>query len=154
MAIIGATMVEVCIFSRKRTRVRYLLLRRSKDEKIYPNLWQFVTGSIEKGEKAWQAATREMREETGMKPKTLWVVPYVSSFYDPGWDSVTLMPFFGAEVEEERDPLLSDEHESFAWLSYEKAVSRLVWPGQKRGIEIIQHFIVKGKNSEHIKRLP
>ena len=154
MAIISATMVEVCIFSRKRTRVRYLLLRRSWDEKIYPNLWQFVTGSIEKGETAWAAAGREMMEETGMKPNVLWVVPYVNPFYDPAWDSVNLMPLFAAEVGEDRDPILSPEHESFAWLSYEKAMSRLVWPGQKRGLEIIHDFIAKGKNSEHIKRIP
>ncbi|HUL42978.1 MAG TPA: NUDIX pyrophosphatase [Bacteroidota bacterium] len=153
MAIVTATLVEVCIFSRKRRRVRYLLLRRSKDEKIYPNLWQFVTGSIEKGEKAWQAAVREFSEETGLKPKSLSVVPYVNSFYDPGWDSVNLMPFFAAEVEGDRDPVLSDEHESFAWLPYERAVSRLVWPGQIRGLEIVHRFISLGKNSEHIRRV-
>jgi len=154
MAIISATMVEVCIFSRKRTGARYLLLRRSRDEKVYPNLWQFVTGSIEKGETAWAAAGREMMEETGMKPKVLWVAPYVNSFYDPGWDSVNLMPLFAAEVEEARNPILSPEHQSFAWLSYEKSMSRLVWPGQKRGLEIIHEFIATGKNSEHIKRIP
>jgi len=153
MAIIAATMVEVCIFTIEKNEPLYLLLRRSDHEKIYPGIWQFVTGSIEKGEKASNAALRELAEETGMKPKAFWVVPYINSFYDPGWDSVNLMPVFVAEVEPNKNPVLSAEHEEFEWLPLEKALERLVWPGQKEGMKIVHEYIVKGKQAAALRRL-
>ena len=153
MAMMTARMIEVCIFTINNNEPMYLLLRRSDKERIYPGIWQFVTGSIEKGEKASNAALRELAEETGMKPKAFWVVPYINSFYDPGWDSVNLMPVFAAEVEPDKKPVLSAEHEEFEWLPFEKALERLVWPGQKEGMKIVHEYIVKGKQAAALRRL-
>ena len=37
---------------------------------MYEHLWQGVAGKIEKGEQSWQAAIRELKEETGLDIKT------------------------------------------------------------------------------------
>ncbi|HSJ54693.1 MAG TPA: NUDIX domain-containing protein, partial [Anaerolineae bacterium] len=45
---------------------RILLLRRAGEH--LPGLWSQVAGGIESGERGWQAALRELAEETGLVP--------------------------------------------------------------------------------------
>ncbi|OOF69410.1 dihydroneopterin triphosphate diphosphatase [Rodentibacter caecimuris] len=52
--------VLVVIYARNSGRV--LMLQRQDD----PTFWQSVTGTIETGEKPFQTALREVREETGI----------------------------------------------------------------------------------------
>ncbi len=153
MPIIAATIVEVCVFKLEQRTPQYLLLQRAKSEKLYPGIWQFVTGSIEKKEKAVDAALRELTEETGLKPKAFWVVPYVNSFYDPRWDSVNLSPAFAAEVSSSKKPLLSDEHIDFQWCSYSEANRKLVWPGQRQCLKITHEYIVKNATAGKLTRI-
>ncbi len=153
MALIYSKMVEVCIFTRKKGIPTYLLLHRSKEEKVYPNLWQYVTGSIEGSEKAFETARREVLEETGLKPIALRAVPHISSFYDPGWDTVNLLPLFAAEVEKKEDPVLSSEHYEFGWFSYKKAQHMLVWPSHREGLRVVHEYIARGESAGFIQNL-
>ncbi len=153
MTAIACKIVEVCIFKFQEDRPYYLLLHRSKDEAIYPGIWQFVSGSIEGDEKAADAAQRELREETGFTPAGFWVVPFVNSFYDPGWDSVNLSPLFAAQVLPGDEPKLSHEHYEFGWYLFDEAVRKLVWPGQREGMRIVHEYIVGGKNAAGLTRL-
>ena len=153
MPLIAGKIIEVCVFKFEKDRAWYLLLHRSKDEKIYPNLWQFVSGSIEGDEKAVDAAYRELLEETGMNPKAFWVVPFVNSFYDPEWDSINLSPMFAAQVEIGDAPKLSHEHFEFEWFSYADAARKLVWPGQREGLRIVHEYIVGGQSAVKLTRI-
>ena len=53
-------------------KIQFLLLKRA-GTKNYEHLWQGVAGKIEKGESAWQAALRELDEETSLKPKCMFI---------------------------------------------------------------------------------
>lgn len=139
--------IEVCIFQFANDRASYLLLHRSKDDEMYPNLWQFVTGSLHSNETAVNGAIRELREETGLEPHAIWVVPYVNMFYDEQRDAVNLNPLFAVQIKPGTSPVLSHEHQQFEWLTYEDARSRLVWPGQQEGLRIVHEFIVAGKDA-------
>ena len=152
MPSIACRIVEVCVFKIERNRPLYLLLHRSKDEKIYPGIWQFISGCIEGPEKAIDAARREFAEETGMKLIGLWVVPFVNSFFDDAYDAVNLSPLFAVEVEPGEQPKLSSEHYEFQWLSYEDALKRLVWPGQRQGLSIVHEYIVGGEEAARLVR--
>ena len=94
-----------------------------------------------------KAAFRELREETGLEPLDIWVVPYVNSFYDHRRDTVNLSPVFAAQVKLGIAPVLSGEHQRFEWLGYEDALRRLVWPGQRDGLRIVHEFIVAGREA-------
>jgi len=154
MPVIGCRIVEVCCFRFAKDRPEYLLLRRSPGEKIYPNLWQFVSGAINDGERAIDAGIREFSEETGLTPTGFWVVPFVNTFYDHDYDVVNLSPFFAAQVKPEDEPELSDEHHRYEWLPYEQARKRLVWPGQRQGLDIVHTFVVGGEQAGIVTKVP
>ena len=147
MPIIACRIVEVCVFRFVKNRAEYLLLKRSPDEKIYPNLWQLVSGTINDGEAAHAAALRELNEETRLIPRTFWVVPHVNTFYDPEYDAVNLSPLFAAQVEDGHEPTLSSEHSHHEWLPYSEAWRRLVWPGQRQGLETVEKYVIGGEEA-------
>jgi len=145
MPLIACRIIEVCVFRFVHDHPEYLLLQRSADEPIHPSLWQFISGSINDGEKATDAALREMSEETALTPHLFWVVPHVNTFYDHAYDAVNLSPFFAAQVHVGDEPTLSAEHQRYEWLRYPEARRRLVWPGQRQGLEIVKDYIIGGE---------
>lgn len=154
MATIVCRIIEVCVFRFINDRAEYLVLKRSPTEKMYPGLWQFVSGSIEDREKAVDAALRELKEETGMSPKRFWVVPHTNTFYDPSYDAVHVSPLFAAQVEYGDEPKLSSEHCEHEWLPFAEAHRRLVWPGQRFGLEIISRYILGGEEAGVLTEIP
>jgi 8-oxo-dGTP pyrophosphatase MutT (NUDIX family) len=153
MANVVSRTVEVCVFKREKGDVRYLLLKRSDDEPLYPGMWQLVTGSIKDGEHAVKAAVREFQEETGLEVLRFWVVPFVNSFYVAENDTVHASPLFAVEIESGREPRLSHEHQSSEWCSYEEATAVLVWPGQRFGLQIVHEYIVGGQEASRLLSL-
>ena len=54
---------------RDADRLEILLIRRAA-HRIFPGLWQCVTGGVEPGERVPAAAMREVREETAARPRS------------------------------------------------------------------------------------
>ena len=98
MANIKVRVIDAYIYRKTKKGILYLILRRAKT-KIYEHLWQGVAGKIEKGEKAWEAAVRELKEETGLDPARIFVADHVSRFYETHGDRLNLVPVFGIEVD-------------------------------------------------------
>ncbi len=130
--------VEAHIIRKIENDIEFLLLKRSPEEN-YPNLWQMVTGRIDDGEKIYETAVREIKEETGLSPQKLWVVPNVNSFYSPQRDKVFSVPVFAALVDS-REVILSEEHSEFQWLKKDEAKPLLAWPGQRMSVDIIHEY--------------
>ena len=139
--------IDAYVFNRKNKGIRFLLLKRAKT-KIYEHLWQGVAGKIEAGEAAWEAATRELKEETGFEPVRIFVADHVSKFYEAHGDWVNMVPVFGIEVEDE-EVKLSDEHCEFKWVDFNTAHQTLIWSGQKDGIAAI--FNMLNSDDDRIK---
>jgi len=139
--------IDAYVFNRKNKEIRFLLLKRAKT-KIYEHLWQGVAGKIEAGETSWEAAIRELKEETGFEPVRIFVADHVSKFYEAHGDWVNMVPVFGIEVEDE-EVLLSDEHCEFKWVDFNTAHQTLIWSGQKDGITAI--FNMLNSDDDRIK---
>ena len=146
--------VEVCVFRFRENRAEYLLLKRSAADNLYPGMWQTVTGTMRRGEKGTEAALREFREETGLRPAGFWVVPFVNAFYDHQRDAMNLVPFFAIQIDDRSEVVLSDEHDQFEWLGIGPALKRLVWPGQREGLGIVDSYIVAGETAGRLLSLP
>ena len=111
---------------------KFLMLKRSQ-QKIYPGIWQCVTGKIKPREKPIQAAIRELTEETGLSVINTWTVDQVNHFYESEFDRMNLIPIFGVEV----DSLivkLSDEHCDYKWCDIKEAQRLFTWTQQKNGL--------------------
>ena len=130
MTDVVAQLVDLHVMRWQEGAPRYLVMRRSPNE-IYEHIWQGVTGKINTGETAWQTCLRELKEETGLEPTHLWAVDHVNLFYEPATDTLHTIPVFGAEVEE-REVVLSKEHQEYRWCSVEEAAALLLWYQQRR----------------------
>lgn len=153
MPSIFCRIVEICVFKFERDQPWYLLLHRSKDEPVYPNIWQLISGVIEENERAVDAAVRELTEETRLKPNAFWNVPFVNSFYDHVHDVVNVSPLFAAQVDVGSEPKLSGEHDDYGWFTFQDAFGKLVWPGQRFGLQVVREYIVEGGCASHLVRL-
>ena len=125
----------------------YLLLKRSS-EQMYPGIWQCVTGKIEAGEKPHETALRELKEETGLTPLTIWTVDQVNHSFEAKQNRMNLIPIFGVEVESEI-VILSTEHTEYKWCKIDEGVDLLLWNQQKQGLKTFHKMI-----TEESKKLP
>jgi dATP pyrophosphohydrolase len=150
MTSVVCQVVEICLFRFSNNRPEYLLLKRSANDDLYPGIWQLITGSIRRGETALQAAFREFREETGLEEEFFWTVPCTISFFDQKNDVMHVSPLFAAQVKGDAVPSLSHEHAEFLWLPYEEAMNRLVWPGQRQGLDTVQRYIAGGEEASRL----
>lgn len=134
--------IDSYVFRQTRAGLKFLLLKRNV-KKIYEHLWQGVAGKIEAGEKAWETAIRELKEETGLSPKRIFVADHVSRFYETHGDRINLVPVFGIEVETDQ-VTLSKEHSDYRWVDLEEALQLLIWRGQRIGIKVVHDMIISG----------
>lgn len=141
---IVCNMIEAHIFRKKKDNIEFLLLKRS-EKIIYPNLWQMVNGKIKEGEKAYETALREIKEETGIIPKHLWTAPNVNPFYSHEKDTLCLLPVFAAEADADSKVQISDEHTEYKWVSPDEAVKALAWDAQRRSVRLITSYFLNEK---------
>jgi len=139
---IANQIVEVCVFRVVKAETHFLVLQRSQEEKLYPGLWQIVTGTMKKNESALKAAMRELKEETSLSPKRCWTIPYVDTYFDLARDTIQFVPVFAVEIDSSSLLHVSKEHQRFEWLLYKDARKQIVWPGQRHSMDIVQEFII------------
>jgi len=144
MTRVSHDLVSVYVFRRRDRGPEFLLLLRAPD-RYMGGTWQPVSGGVEAGETAWQAALRELREETGLVPDRFYQANTVESFYVARTDTVYHAPAFAAEVSGDAEVRLNDEHTDLEWIPVGEFSGRLLWPGQRRVFaEIVQEIINGG----------
>jgi len=139
---------HIAAYDLDENEYKFLVLKRAADLYIYPGLWQTVTGRIEPGETALDAAIREVKEETGLTPDDIWTLPYVANFFNIRKNAVSVAPVFGFLTEYKKEIELSSEHERFEWLNLSDAIERVVVPTHKEGFRIFFDYILSSDDKD------
>ena len=103
------------LFYAKSTR-RFLLLQKSSGK--HEGTWGLVGGTNITGERPWQGLQREVAEEIGTIPAILKTIPletFVSN------DRVFNFHTYLCVIKDEFVPVLSDEHQGWAWATIDRA---------------------------------
>ena len=137
-------LIDVYVYRMKKGKPEFLLFLRSP-KTIYAHQWRMVGGKVKEEEKAWEAALRELKEETSLAPKSFWTIPSINTFYEANSDQIHHIPAFAVEVTSKEEPVLNDEHTQFRWISIEELDSYLHWPEQIRLIQLTHHILVNNK---------
>lgn len=109
--------------------------------------WQFVAGGGENGETPLYAAIRETVEEIGVEPSNMHQLECVA--YVPAeviaknrrqhWDkNIFVIPEYTFAFECDSEPILSNEHTEYKWLTYDKARKLLKWDSNKVAMYEVQ----------------
>jgi dATP pyrophosphohydrolase len=134
--------IAVAVLRGEGADAKVLLMRRSED--ILAGLWCQVTGRIEAGETAWEAALREVIEETGIQPSRLYSADFCDFFYDPSTNSVEALPMFLATVATDSEVRLNSENTEFCWVDLHEATDIVPFVGHRVALrEIGRDFLEK-----------
>ena len=120
--------------------VRVLLLHRAPG-RIFPGIWQPVTGGLETDERIIDGALRELREETGIGVDGIEVVyglDQVNIFHADHIDMLQAEAVFAAELKPHVEPALSEEHDDQRWVTAVEAREIVLWPAYRAAIDQIE----------------
>lgn len=113
----------------------FLVLRRPEG---MGDLWQPVTGHVEKGEDYLTAAKREVAEETGISSIARIIDPELKQEFKSDSGKMYEEQAFGFEVSSDIEEItLSKEHRSYSWLNQETALALLSWNNNKAALSAI-----------------
>jgi len=113
--------------------------------------WQGISGGVEEGETAEQAALRESFEEAGtplnISIHRLDTISYIPSniFSDHLWDKDILMiPMFHFAIPFDGEIALSYEHKVVKWLKYDEAEKNVYFHDTKNALWELNQRLLRG----------
>ena len=121
-------------------RLELLLIRRAPG-RIFPGLWQCVSGGIHPEESVPLAALREVGEETGLGPgdiEAFYDLDQVEHYYWPERNELVSSLMFAVRVSPDASPRVSSEHDGLRWAAPEEALALGVWPAYDEAIRRIR----------------
>lgn len=125
-------LVEIIVFKIVDNVAMFLMLKRNKQK---GGFWQPVTGGVEDGESLFEAANRELQEETGIT-KYLRIINNVYYFeFDTVEFGVLKEYVFGVQIESDMDAKLSPEHTEMKWCTLEESLALLKYENNKIGFK-------------------
>ena len=141
---VRCTMVSVLALRGRAVRTRVLLVRRAGS--YLHGVWSYVAGHVEHGETGWQAALRELREETGLVPEALYATSFCETFYFAPANRIEIVPAFVARIADDARVRLNAEHSAYRWLTPATAARRFPFGSQR---DLLAHV-----RREFIRREP
>lgn len=109
----------IIIFRKSEGKPKFLLLYHGH------GYWNFPKGKLEAEERSWQAALREVREETGLKPNELKFISnfkaYERFFLRGGKEKIFKIVILYLAETRQPQVVVSHEHEGYGWFTFPDA---------------------------------
>ncbi len=133
-----SNIIAIYIVRPARDGLELLMLQRPPSHR-FAGAWQTVGGHIEEkqGETAWQAAMRELDEETGLEVERWFRIDRPETFYNPENDTIYIVPAFAALVAARAEPTISAEHQAWRWQSPTQAAETVDWAAMRDSILMV-----------------
>jgi 8-oxo-dGTP pyrophosphatase MutT (NUDIX family) len=133
----------IIVFRKTREGIKFLILYHGRD------YWNFPKGKLEQSERSWQAAFREVREETGLKSTELKLIgnfkAFEKFFYRRGNEKIFKVVILYLAETRQAQITVSDEHEGYGWFKFSEA--KKIMGRYKDSIKILEkayNFIQRG----------
>lgn len=139
--------VSVVLLRKVGVGCEVLLLRRNH---TLIGEWCQIAGGIEDGEKAWEAALREVSEETGLSCDRLYSADICEQFYEADRNAISMLPVFVGFVDAEAAVVINDEHSEFRWLPFETALGMVPFAGQRHVLKHVHAEFVQREPIRHL----
>ncbi len=144
---IRCSAVSVVILRRVPAGCEVLLLRRNH---TLVGEWCQIAGAIEEGEKAWEAALREVHEETNLTCERLYSADICEQFYEADRDAISLLPVFVGFVGTDATVVINHEHSESRWVSFDTALGMMPFAGQRRVLRHVESEFVRREPVRHL----
>lgn len=141
--------IQVHVAVATENEIKHLALKRSEQCKLYPSMWQTITGKVEQNENALDAAKRELAEESGLIIVEWYKVPFLGGFYDVKRNTVESVPTFAVLLDKFIDINLSDEHSEYRWINTIELENYFPIPDHINGALQFEKII----NSQELRRI-
>ncbi|MBZ9687433.1 NUDIX pyrophosphatase [Clostridium estertheticum] len=136
-------------YSDSNNNIKYAIFKRSDGD-----FWQGIAGGVEDEEGMLEAAKRESYEEARIKSDCEFInldsiasVPATVFDCHLSWGPnvyVVKETSFGVRVNE-KNLVISEEHTSFEWFTYEEAIQLLKWDSNKISLWELNQRLLKPK---------
>lgn len=146
---IRCTMVSVLAVRGTSASARVLLLQRAG--RHLNGVWSYVAGHVEEGEAGWQAARRELAEETGLTPDDWYATSFCEQFYDAHADCIQVVPAFVARVACDARVRLNAEHSAHRWATPAEAAEVLPFGSQRDLLAHVRREFIQRRPSDNLK---
>ena len=140
--------IFLVVYRKENSEIKYLILKR----KLHWKGWEFPKGGIEAGESISKAIKRELKEETGARPKKIINLNFKGKFDYPrelkDRPGIKGMIYFLFAVEiavskKNKIKLDKKEHSSYKWLSFKEAYKKLSFNDKKKCLKTVDKLLGK-----------
>ncbi len=143
----------IIVFRRTSEGIKYLILYHGRD------YWNFPKGKLEKSERSWQAAFREVREETGLKSTELKMIGNFKAFekftYRRGAEKIFKVVILYLAETKQATITVSHEHEGYGWFRFSEA--KKMMSKYKDSLKILERahiYLLRGEKSHPAVPVP
>jgi 8-oxo-dGTP pyrophosphatase MutT (NUDIX family) len=143
MTDIKVMFVDTLVLRGAGATLQVLALRRAQG-RTRAGAWEIVHGTIEPGETPVQTSRRELKEETGLTPVSVYNLSRTEAFYQHDTDVLAVIPAFAVFVAADARVTIADEHDAHEWLTPADAKTRLAWPRERRALDDVLSMVGGG----------